>query len=86
VRFVENGTRAGVDVVDGGKGGSFGDYNSDGFPDLVVGGPYEAIHLFRNNRDGSFSDVTGDAGLDELEPGWTVQFADYDNDGHQDCL
>jgi len=77
-------------------GVSFGDYNRDGFLDLYVctyefeGDPsmYNRLnHLYRNNGDGTFADVTLDAGV---EDGITFSFQsiwmDYNKDGWPDLL
>lgn len=80
-----------------GAGGGFIDYNGDGYEDLLlVGGGVlspeddlnvRALVLYGNNRDGTFSDVTTDAGLDGLEAyGFGISAADYDNDGDQDFI
>ena len=78
-----------------GSGGGFVDYNSDGWPDvLLVGGgvwdesPEEegpALWLYRNEGDGTFTDVTREAGLADVDAyGFGVTAADYDNDGDED--
>jgi tetratricopeptide (TPR) repeat protein len=58
-----------------------GDYDSDGHPDLYVVIPSAQNHLFHNNGDGTFSDVTKKAGV--AGPGATLSatFADFDNSG-----
>ena len=43
-------------------------------------------HLYRNNGDGTFTDVTEKAGLSPNLYGTAVAAADYDNDGHEDIL
>ena len=59
---------------------AWGDYNHDGHDDLMTNGPT----LYRNNGDGSFTDVTTDAGLDVvLNSSGGGVWGDYDNDG---CL
>ena len=70
------------------------DYDNDGFPDIffvngtTLGGfpkgKAPTNHLYRNNQDGTFSDVTEKAGL--IANGWGqgVCVADYDNDGWED--
>ncbi|HEX4769806.1 MAG TPA: CRTAC1 family protein [Bryobacteraceae bacterium] len=71
------------------------DYNNDGWPDiyLVNGSTLDAEragnntaedHLYRNNRDGTFTDVTHEAGLGDRR--WTmgVAVADVNNDGFDD--
>jgi enediyne biosynthesis protein E4 len=73
------------------------DYDGDGWPDLycvngaalpslVKTGPEYWNRLFRNNRDGTFTDVTEKAGLQGLGYGIGAAVADYDHDGHEDLL
>ena len=78
-----------------GSGGGFLDYDNNGWQDLflVNSGPTPAVrseeapssHLFRNNRDGSFEDVTAASGVTNAgRYGMGCAFADYDNDGDVD--
>jgi len=79
-----------------GCGVAFYDYDNDGWLDifLVNGSRLEGFpagqapspHLFKNNRDGTFTDVTAQAGL--LHSGWGqgVCIGDYDNDGYEDLF
>ncbi|OLE56871.1 MAG: RNA-binding protein [Chloroflexi bacterium 13_1_20CM_2_59_7] len=79
-----------------GCGVAFYDYDNDGWLDifLVNGARLEGFpagqeptnHLFKNNRDGTFADVTARAGL--LHSGWGqgVCVGDYDNDGFDDLF
>ncbi len=79
-----------------GCGVAFYDYDNDGWPDifLVNGwrlegfsqGKEPACHFFRNNRDGTFTDVTVKAGLAHSGWGQGVCIGDYDNDGYEDLF
>jgi enediyne biosynthesis protein E4 len=82
-----------------GAGCAFLDYDRDGWQDiLLVNGTDwpghkrehrtepSTLKLYRNNRNGTFSDVTRSAGLDIEIYGMGVAVGDYDNDGYPDVL
>src|ERR1035438_3953102 len=77
-----------------GCGVAFVDYDNDGWQDIVVltgrrrqSTPPEAIiRLYRNNRDGTFSDVTAKSGLGRSVWALGITVGDYDNDGFDDLL
>lgn len=73
-----------------GMGVDFADYNNDGWPDLLVTDlANQRYALYRNNRDGSFTYSSNDAGIGPMtmaHSGWGVRFIDYDNDGWKDIL
>jgi enediyne biosynthesis protein E4 len=81
-----------IEVV--GCGVAFFDYDNDGWLDLLVlngtrlegAPPGTSNRLYKNNRDGTFTDVTEKAGLARV--GWAsaVTVGDYDNDGHDDLF
>ena len=73
-----------MDKVDGGRGSAWGDYDNDGDLDLVAVGTYQPHALFRNNSDGTFTNVADAAGIADPRGGWGSLFADYDNDGYVD--
>ncbi|PYU98998.1 MAG: hypothetical protein DMG26_17275, partial [Acidobacteria bacterium] len=60
------------------------DYNDDGWPDLYVANDFGRKNLYRNNGDGTFTDVAGEAGVEDFGAGMSVCWFDYDNDGNQD--
>jgi len=64
-------------------GVSFFDYDLDGDQDLYVVDEYTVDHLFRNERNGKFTDISGDAKLFKTD-GMGLDIADYDNDGDFD--
>jgi hypothetical protein len=75
-------------------GCAFFDYDNDGWLDIFIPGgrrlentpPEAGNHLYKNNRDGTFTDVTAKAGL--LGSGWAqgVCVGDYNNDGFEDLF
>jgi enediyne biosynthesis protein E4 len=79
-----------------GCGVAFYDYDNDGWLDifLVNGTRLEGFakgqepvsHLFKNNRDGTFTDVTAKAGVGRSGWGQAVCIGDYDNDGFEDLF
>ena len=83
--FTDVTDKAGVAGGTFGMGVAVGDYDNDGFPDILVTS-YGRCILYHNNGDGTFSDVTDKAGL--AAPGWTTSavWFDYDNDGRLDLF
>jgi enediyne biosynthesis protein E4 len=79
-----------------GCGVAFYDYDNDGWLDIFLvngtrlegfpAGSEPTSHLFRNNRDGTFTDVTAKAGVAHSGWGQGVCIGDYDNDGWEDLF
>jgi enediyne biosynthesis protein E4 len=68
-----------------GMGCAIGDYDNDGYQDILVTA-YGSCTLYKNNGNGTFTDVTAKAGV--AAPGWTTSavWFDYDNDGKLDLF
>ena len=93
--FSERTAEAGLTGITGGLNLLQADYNNDGYPDvLVLRGAWlgfteageQPRSLLRNNGDGTFTDVTEEAGLLSLHPSQTAAWGDFDNDGHLDLF
>jgi hypothetical protein len=79
-----------------GCGVAFYDYDNDGWLDIFLvngtrlegfpAGQEPVSHLFKNNRDGTFTDVTLKAGVAHSGWGQAVCVGDYDNDGYDDLF
>ncbi len=78
-----------------GSGCAFLDYDRDGWQDILLINGMDwpghkqrrsTLRLYRNNRNGTFTDVTSHAGLDLEMYGMGVAIGDYDNDGFPDIL
>ncbi len=94
-RFVEVTRQAGLTDEKNSKTASWGDFDNDGFVDLYVANwscypqcgrslEGDSDRLYRNNGDGTFSDVSDYLGGSLNGAGFIASFVDYDNDGDQD--
>ncbi len=91
--FTDRTKEAGLGDEIGGLNMVLTDYNNDGHPDILVlrGGWWGRfgeypMSLLKNNGDGTFDDVTEEAGLLVNGPGQTAAWADYDGDGWLDLF
>ncbi|MCI0637203.1 MAG: VCBS repeat-containing protein [Actinobacteria bacterium] len=63
---------------------AWGDYDGDGDPDLYVANDFGSNNLYRNQGDGTFTDVARAAGVVDIGPGMSAAWEDYDGDGDLD--
>ena len=94
VKFTHNAGKAGKKYLPEtmGAGGAFLDIDNDGWPDILLvnskdwtpRGRKSLPALYRNNHNGTFTNVTAGSGLDIELYGMGAAVADYDNDGRED--
>jgi hypothetical protein len=90
--FTDVTTAAGLTPKTNSQGLAWGDYNNDGLLDLYVsrgssnGQGNQNNSLYRNNGDGTFTDVAAEAGADDGTDTWAAVWGDYDNDGFLDLF
>jgi hypothetical protein len=85
-KFADVTASSGFACPDGyGMGCAVGDYDGDGWPDLYVT-QLGSNHLFRNNGNGTFTDVTAKAGVAVHSMSTSAAFVDYDGDGRLDLM
>jgi tetratricopeptide (TPR) repeat protein len=86
-RFEDVTVKAGLDPKGGGVACTAGDYDNDGFTDLVLSSG-NGVVLLHNERNGVFKDVTAAAGITGTGEGFTfgLAFVDYDHDGDLDLF
>jgi len=85
--FTEMSAAAGMTddaANDSAHGASWADYDNDGLPDLVLARLAKPAKLYRNNGDGTFTDVSTQSGVDAAVDCQSAIWGDYDNDGWLD--
>ena len=89
--FTDVTSRAGLRNTGKGLGTLFTDYNNDGYPDIFVANDAVPDLLYRNNQDGTFTDVAVETGIAYNSEGRAtasmgIASGDYDNDGASDLF
>ena len=65
-------------------GAEWGDYNNDGYLDLFLANTTGFNQLYKNNKNGTFTDVAASVGVNEGGSSYSCAWLDYDNDGDLD--
>ncbi len=82
--FTDVAKQAGVENNDFAKGVVWGDFDNDRFPDLYVSNIERDNRLYRNNGDGTFTDIAPQLGVTRPRKSFPVWFWDFNNDGALD--
>ncbi|MCH7664817.1 MAG: CRTAC1 family protein [Acidobacteria bacterium] len=86
-RFTEIAERSGLaDSTGRGLQAVFADFDDDGWPDLYVSNDQSFDRLYRNQGDGTFEEVSIEAGTRDPRAGMGAAVADYDRDGRLDLF
>ena len=83
-RFTEVTEASGVGDTGWSLAVAAGDYDNDGYPDLVVANDFGRKNLYHNNQDGTFSEVAKQAGVLDFSGGMGVAWGDFNEDGYLD--
>ncbi|MDX1672700.1 MAG: CRTAC1 family protein [Balneolaceae bacterium] len=76
--------KAGLDISGWGMATAWGDYDNDGWKDVVIT-HYGLNRIFQNNGDGTFTEKTAEAGFDRYRGFWAgASWGDYNRDGYLD--
>jgi hypothetical protein len=86
LRLEDVASRVGLDKTSGGRGTAVFDYDGDGWLDVLVAAAHGGCTLYRNNGDGTFTDVSIPSGMDACLTAFITTIGDYDNDGHLDIF
>jgi hypothetical protein len=86
VHFEDIAHKIGLDKTSAGRGLAVFDYNNDGLLDVVITSAHGGSNLYRNNGDGTFTDVSVESGIDTCVNGFVVTVGDYNNDGYADLF
>lgn len=86
--FQDMAAQLSLDVNNMAGGSIVDDFDNDGYLDIVTSawGVDEAMHYFKNNADGTFSDQSASSQLNELTGGLNLMQMDYNNDGFKDIF
>jgi hypothetical protein len=86
--FVDIASNLGLEKKSMAGGSLIDDFNNDGYPDIILSGwgLDEKMSFFKNNGNGTFSDVSVSSGLAQFTGGLNIIQTDYNNDGFKDVF
>lgn len=82
--FTDVSAAAGITHIKSYRHCSTGDIDGDGWMDIAVGALDGPNRLYRNNHDGTFTDIAQDIGVDSPDLNFGLALEDFNNDGHTD--
>jgi hypothetical protein len=86
IAFEEEAKTLGVSTFHPGRGVAVEDFDGDGYLDIVTGGSFGPVHLYKNDQGRRFIDITEQSGLAGVSQVFAIVPADYDNDGFVDLF
>ena len=86
VAFEDEAKALGVSTFHPGRGVAVEDFDGDGYLDIVTGGSFGPVHLYKNDGGRRFIDVTEQSGLAGISQIFAIVPVDYDNDGAIDLF
>jgi hypothetical protein len=84
--FTESGAVAGINDGAQSWSSAIEDYDNDGDLDILLSNISDTNKLYRNNGDGTFTDIYATTGIAAQVGSWELQAADFDNDGWMDFM
>lgn len=85
LQFTDVTEQAGIRYDGCAMGVAVGDYDNDGYPDVLITG-FGGVKLFHNNGNGTFTDVTAKAGLDDPHWSTSAAFVELNRNGLLDLI
>lgn len=84
--FTESAAAAGINDGSQSWSSAIEDFDNDGDMDILLSNISDTNKLYRNNGDGTFTDIYSSTGINAQVGSWELQAADFNNDGWMDFL
>ncbi|MEO0403761.1 MAG: CRTAC1 family protein, partial [Bacteroidota bacterium] len=82
--FTEQAAQLGINNAGQGMGVDVTDFNHDGWMDIYITNYHDGNTLYVNDGDGTYTEISVEAGVDDIGQGWGISWTDYDADGDKD--